>query len=51
MKEITPGNGKAIGQQTWVSCGILMYGVTPSETKVSQNKLFDNQVQFYMFPA
>jgi hypothetical protein len=46
-----PGKGKAIGQQTWVSCGILMYLVNPSETKVSKNKLFDNQVQFYVYPA
>ena len=48
---VVSGNGKALGQQAWVSCGILMYGVNPSETKVAQNKLFDNQVQFYMLPA
>ena len=43
--------GKAIGQQTWVSCGILMYSVHPNECEVSQNILRGNQVQIYMYPA
>lgn len=46
-----PGKGKAIGQQTWVSCGILLYGVNAPEIKCQQNKLFDNQVQFYIYPV
>jgi hypothetical protein len=46
---VTPGGGKAIGQQTWVSCGILFYLIDPSVTKASNNLLRDNQVNYYVY--
>jgi len=48
-----PGEGKAIGQQKWVSCGILLYLVEPGENgvKPSQNKIQDNQVPIYVYPV
>ena len=48
-----PGEGKAIGQQAWVSCGILLYLVEPGENgvKPSQNKIQDNQVPIYVYPV
>ncbi|OGD53415.1 hypothetical protein A3K80_05530 [Candidatus Bathyarchaeota archaeon RBG_13_38_9] len=48
-----PGKGKAIGQQDWVSCGILLYLVKPGANGVeaSQNKISDNQVPYYIYPA
>ena len=48
-----PGEGKAIGQQDWVSCGILLYLVEPGENgvKPSQNKIQDNQVPIYVYPV
>jgi hypothetical protein len=48
-----PGNGKAIGQQAWVSCGILLYSVKPGANgvKASQNMITDNQVPYYVYPA
>jgi len=48
-----PGEGKAIGQQAWVSCGILLYLIKPGENgvKPSQNKIQDNQVPIYVYPG
>jgi len=48
-----PGKGKAIGQQDWVSCGILLYLIKPGENgvKASQNKIQDNQVPIYVYPS
>jgi len=48
-----PGEGKAIGQQDWVACGILLYLIKPGENgvKASQNKIQDNQVPIYVYPS
>jgi hypothetical protein len=40
---ILRGNGKAIGQQPWVSAGILLYDINMSNIKVFHNELRDNQ--------
>ena len=46
----TPGKGKAIGQQEWVSCGILLIYIQPSQVKSSHNIMRDNQVNLYVYP-
>ena len=46
-----PGKGKAIGQQSWVSCGILIYASKPGNDGVfrSKNKIQDNQIPVYVY--
>lgn len=41
---VTPGDGKAIGQQPWVAAGILLYNIEMSNVKVFNNELTDNQI-------
>ena len=43
-QSVTPGHGKAIGQQPLVGAGILLYNIEMSNVKVSHNELRDNQV-------
>jgi len=41
---VTPGDGKAIGQQPLVAAGILLYNIEMSNVKVFNNELTDNQI-------
>ena len=41
---VTPGDGKAIGQQPLVAAGILLYNIEMSNVEVFNNELRDNQI-------